>query len=323
MKRILTFIICTVLSLCLFAAVSIRCLSETVHHIYQQADPAWGSYPYGSGNPNGNDLKNNGCGVFATINAVEYLTGSFIDPKTFADWAMDSELYVSGAGSFWTIAKNSVEEFGASCGYALDAYYEFSAHVRVNSSGYPTTPSGMRTIWKVLTSKLKKGDTCVSLVQGHFIAIVDYDINSDKVLVYDSAAIEHRGTDASADSSINWKTMNELWYGSREGKERLKLAGMMTFFKRSGPPSADIGDGTYEGSTEAMILGDADGDGIAAIYDATAIQRTLASLPTQSYSAEAADTDRDGKVTIIDATAIQRWLALLPTVAQGIGETIE
>ena len=74
-------------------------------------------------------------------------------------------------------------------------------------------------------------------------------------------------------------------------------------------PSAE--EGSY-------LLGDADGDGTVTILDATAIQRTLASLTTQSFVEKAADADEDGGVTILDATAIQRWLASLPT-HEGIG----
>lgn len=56
------------------------------------------------------------------------------------------------------------------------------------------------------------------------------------------------------------------------------------------------------------ICGDADGDGIVTILDATAIQRKLAGFADKNYTAQAADADGDGKVTIVDATAIQRHL---------------
>ena len=69
----------------------------------------------------------------------------------------------------------------------------------------------------------------------------------------------------------------------------------------------------------SVFLGDTDLDEKVTILDATAIQRTLASLPTNSYDEKAADADEDGKVTILDATAIQRHLASLPT-NQNIGE---
>ena len=58
-----------------------------------------------------------------------------------------------------------------------------------------------------------------------------------------------------------------------------------------------------------VILGDADGDGMVNILDATTIQRHLASLTTKTYIEQAADADENGEVDILDATAVQRWLA--------------
>ena len=62
-----------------------------------------------------------------------------------------------------------------------------------------------------------------------------------------------------------------------------------------------------------LILGDADGDGVVTILDATAIQRHLAELPTKAFIEKSADADEDGTVTILDVTSIQRHLAELPT----------
>lgn len=56
--------------------------------------------------------------------------------------------------------------------------------------------------------------------------------------------------------------------------------------------------------------GDADGDGLVSILDATRIQRKLAGLCTKFEIVEtSADVDRDGSVTILDATRIQRYKA--------------
>lgn len=70
-----------------------------------------------------------------------------------------------------------------------------------------------------------------------------------------------------------------------------------------------------------VLCGDADVDYEITILDATAIQRTLANLPTPVYNASSADADEDGEVTILDATAIQRSIAGLPA-NENIGEYI-
>ncbi len=58
----------------------------------------------------------------------------------------------------------------------------------------------------------------------------------------------------------------------------------------------------------SYVRGDADGDGEVTITDATAIQRTLAEIPTPSFDERVADVDGDG-LNIMDATNIQRYLA--------------
>lgn len=61
-------------------------------------------------------------------------------------------------------------------------------------------------------------------------------------------------------------------------------------------------------AASSYLRGDADGDGVVTITDATAIQRTLAEIPTASFFEKAADVDGDG-LNIMDATNIQRYLA--------------
>ena len=58
-----------------------------------------------------------------------------------------------------------------------------------------------------------------------------------------------------------------------------------------------------------ILIGDADGDGEITIFDATAIQRYLAGILSDSFNEKAADTDGDGNISIFDATYIQRKLA--------------
>lgn len=57
------------------------------------------------------------------------------------------------------------------------------------------------------------------------------------------------------------------------------------------------------------ILGDSDCDQYISIFDATSIQRHLASLPVDAFSNEAADVDMDSSISVMDATIIQKHLA--------------
>ncbi|MBQ3330130.1 MAG: dockerin type I repeat-containing protein, partial [Ruminococcus sp.] len=79
---------------------------------------------------------------------------------------------------------------------------------------------------------------------------------------------------------------------------------------------------TEKSETSSYILGDADGDGIVTILDATWIQRTLVGISLPSPCDEkAANVDGDGDVTIIDATLIQRWLVGIG-VLYAIGDSV-
>ena len=84
-------------------------------------------------------------------------------------------------------------------------------------------------------------------------------------------------------------------------------------------PTTKTPDGML--SEDNRILGDANIDGSVSILDATAIQRTLASLPVATFDETAADVDRDKIVSILDATYIQRHLVEL-SCPDGIGKYI-
>ena len=71
--------------------------------------------------------------------------------------------------------------------------------------------------------------------------------------------------------------------------------------------------------TEAVILGDVDGDEDVSILDVTVIQRHLATMEIPTFNEAAADVDGDEEVTIIDATLLQRHLAGMAVPVEGIG----
>ena len=94
--------------------------------------------------------------------------------------------------------------------------------------------------------------------------------------------------------------------------------GAITPVTPQNPTSAQPGQNPTVPAPDGRVLyGDADQDGNVTIFDATKIQRHLASLTTLIGNAlAAADCDVDGTVTIFDATAIQRFLASLNTNAK-------
>ena len=73
-------------------------------------------------------------------------------------------------------------------------------------------------------------------------------------------------------------------------------------------------------AASSYLRGDADGDGVVTIRDATTIQRRLVEIPTPSFDERAAAVDGDG-LNITDATWIQRYLAEFDNIYH-INETV-
>ena len=69
----------------------------------------------------------------------------------------------------------------------------------------------------------------------------------------------------------------------------------------------------FSSKAPSVMLGDADGDNVVTVLDATAVQKKLASVKVPKFIEAAADADEDKSITILDATAIQKWLAKIPT----------
>ena len=131
---------------------------------FQQTDERWA----------GKELIGpNGCGLIALVNAVNYLTGNFIDPVELAVYAHRIDAYngsVGGGTARWVL-------------YNQLARYERQYGFRVTDTGMD---AGVRH--RDFIRNLKAGGVAVCHVYGHFITIVDYDAGTDTYLVYDSAA---------------------------------------------------------------------------------------------------------------------------------------
>lgn len=240
MRKAISIIVASVMLLTSGILVSRKMTAEAGDVVLQQYDAEWRSYPYGDGN-----LGNSGCGAFAIINAVKYLTGNTIDIYEIADWGSANE-YINGVGSAFTIAPNAASKFGSQYGFQLDTHYGFGGYV---GNSYPSSEEVYKAGWDTLVAKLSAGETAVGLVHNHFIAIVDYDSATDRVLVYDPGASSKRETTKSGD----WKTYNELNYWSEEGTTALKLRAYLTFYFATGvtAPAVTTTTTAFDGSTDA------------------------------------------------------------------------
>ena len=165
---------------------------------YLQVDSAWSSKVYGKGN-----IRDTGCGILSVVNAVYNLTGNFIEPTTLASWANKNGHYNKNGseGSYATLFNAAAKKYGSAYGFK-----------------YVSGGSGKASDTKLI-SHIKNGGTAVVHVPGHFMAIVDYDENTNKFLVCDSApgsgtswnSIKRKGLTSPGG---DWKTSSQLSSGN-------------------------------------------------------------------------------------------------------------
>lgn len=165
---------------------------------YLQVDSSWSNKVYGKGS-----IKNTGCGILSTVNAVYNVTGNFINPETLASWAHKNGYYnkTGSEGSYAGLFTKCDDKFG-------DEY-----NFKVVGSGTGNVKSAK------LVNHLKDGGTAVVHVPGHFMAIVDYNKDNGKYLVFDCAP--GSGTSYNSIKRRNltspkgdWKTADQLSQGN-------------------------------------------------------------------------------------------------------------
>ncbi len=154
----------------------------------------WKAYTYGDSQ---GTLYRTGCGIFATVNAVGYLTGNEMSVTETAAWAHSIGGYNPGnthAGTYRTTLYPKLQAkygerygFTVDCGSGGDGYW---------SNSYSST----------LKNHLANGGTAIAHVPGHFIALVGYDSSTNYYHVYDSYPTSARPTG----NGDCWKTPAQM-----------------------------------------------------------------------------------------------------------------
>lgn len=182
--------------------------------VYKQTDKRWKAYPYGySSSENrrrgiraylGQDNSKGtgyggGCGVLSIVNAVYYLKGTFIQPKWLADFSVNTKARYDGGTYGWLAERLCTEKGG-------DFGIKFVTDVaNINDA----------------RAYLKRGNVAIVHVQGHFMALVNYDSKTNKYLVIDSCPSKNRGTSA----GYRWMKESEFtgrmalsWTNEKKGR---------------------------------------------------------------------------------------------------------
>ncbi len=181
--RVLSAVICVAICLCALSGVLNVAALPTV---YQQGDSRWGGTYIGNWT-----IAESGCGILSTVNAVNYLTGNFINPVELGQWAYSKNYYNGSYGQGtvrWNFYPNVTAAYGAKYGFKI-----------TGCSGGGVTSSA-------LVNHLIAGGAVVVHVPNHFMAITAYNSSTGQYLVYDSSAAPKRNTSTSG----SWLTAAQL-----------------------------------------------------------------------------------------------------------------
>ena len=169
-----------------------KAIGKSNLRVFVQFDPEWAGTYYGKGknpDPSTNNFCTSGCGIFATMNAIYSLTGHYANPHLLADYAVDHYFRIQGHGTDSGFFKAAAMKFGYKYGFQYD---------------------GSGDTLRQLKEKLKKGDTAITYVPGHYTTIVDYNEKTKKFLLLDPHYLPKRKTSSFGD----WVSEKEISEGS-------------------------------------------------------------------------------------------------------------
>ncbi len=185
-------VIVGMLSVCSFSASAATVIPTPV---VRQNLAKWKNYTYGDSQ---GTLYRTGCGIFATVNAVGYLTGNEMSVTEVAAWAHAIGGYNPGnthAGTYRTTLYPKLEaKYGKRYGFTVDC--------GSGNTGYWASSSS-----STLKNHLANGGTAIAHVPGHFIALVGW--NGSQYHVYDSYPTSARPTG----NGDCWKTPSQMATG--------------------------------------------------------------------------------------------------------------
>ncbi|MDY2510777.1 MAG: dockerin type I domain-containing protein [Ruminococcus callidus] len=276
--------------------------AEWQRQTYLPEEENWCDYPWNRGSETGNTVGLAGCSLLSVVNSVYYKTGTFINPAELAQFALDNGYRIPGVD-------------GAAMGFfpAVAQVYAERSHMT-----FQQWTSNAET---VLLHVQNGGTACANIV-GHWVAIVDYDAETDQYLMLDSSQTSKRA------ANINWTDRQNgvAWLSATE----LLANGKSGYYGINGRYSALY---TFDFSWECL-QGDANDDGQISIEDACIVLEYYANtaagidMPLHQQAEQntarltACDVNGDGIISIEDATAILSYYAILSTGLEADWNTV-
>ncbi|MBQ8824777.1 MAG: hypothetical protein IJZ64_06040 [Ruminococcus sp.] len=263
--------------------------AEVQRELYLPYEENWCDIPWNRGTETGNTVGAAGCSLFSVINSVYYKTGKFISPAIPAQFALDYGYRIPGVdgvglGFFDAFADSYGEEYGFSFAGDTTSAYTALEHVR-------------------------NGGTACSNISWHWIAVVDYDPETDMYLVLDSAQSCQRANNVTwtdRENGVLWLDEETLCQPSKNG-----------YYGFNNRYSELLSFSYVEPVISYEIEGDVNGNGEIDVDDASIILEYYAKHSAgfedftfqddpelEDIVVRFADINGDGSITVDDATII-------------------
>lgn len=268
--------------------------AEVQRELYLPYEENWCDIPWNRGTETGNTVGAAGCSLFSVINSVYYKTGEFISPAIPAQFALDYGYRIPGVdgvglGFFEAFADSYGDEYGFSFSGDTTSAYTALEHVR-------------------------NGGTACSNISWHWIAIVDYDPETDMYLILDSAQSCKRAENVTwtdRENGVLWLDEETLCQPSQNGYYGFnnRYSELLSF-------SYSYPEVSYE------IPGDVNGNGEVEVSDASKVleyyaKRSAGYTDTtfqdnpelEEKVVKMADMNGDNEINVADATLILEFYA--------------
>lgn len=174
--------------LLLFMCTTVVSTFAATKRNYQQTEDPWGYAYY-----DGYTFASSGCGIMSTVNAVNYLTGNWINPLELANWAHSMGFYTGTYGterSMWS--------------YLNSSYFTSSYGFKVVGTAYSTVYDS------TFRNHIINGGVAVVHVYGHYMSIVGYNQSTGQYLLWDNAAGPVCGYKRPTSTNGDWCTAAQL-----------------------------------------------------------------------------------------------------------------
>ncbi len=221
-------------SLCVVSVSAYKPSDVIARNVQRQYDAKWKNYYIG-----GRSMYQTACGIFSIVNAVGYCTGNEMDVMEVGRWAYSIKAFnYSTGGTTRSMLYPYLEaKYGKKYGFTVDCN---------GGGGYWAGASSTK-----LKNHLAGKGVAIGHVLGHFICIVDYDPNTNKFRIFDSAPSSARSSNVYGEYGLGDVWVTQSYFSSAY---KLTLDWFVLVTPTGDPINLDYGE-TATSNTAAEKIG--------------------------------------------------------------------